>query len=213
MTSHARTDAAPIAPPAPSITFSPKIEVPPSQVQIVHPRSEPDLLALSTYASALPGVIVAGAGFVIVHKLTKLREREKRAIDICDELRAIAMEAATIATEAWLSDANPERTQLIHKTKQQIQTLGIGATRLKRVAAGVAPRYGLVDCWTNRTLKILWHRRPVDLSLAVAKFRKSVTADPFEDPLRTADAGAAANVQLALSNMVHGIDLALDLLS
>jgi len=177
-----------------------------AEVKVILPARESGLGNISTYASAIPGTIVAVAGFAIVHFLTKRRERENRVVKLYDGLREQAEKAATTAISAWMWDAGASRVELVHQTKREIQALGISATRLEKASRTVGRRGSLRDCWNARSLWPLFSKRLINVRPSLVRLRQAATHDPFEDPDRAGETEPAKNIQIALANFTHSLD-------
>jgi len=150
------------------------------------------------YAPALPGVLVALAGLWLAHRLTLAREQRKALLELCDDVKARADEAAAAASEAWIYEPSPNRIVKVKEAKLLLQRAGIAATHLKRKTVhrsfGVR-RYGIP---------------PVDVVGEIAELRRVSTADPFEDPHRAADAGKPEIISITASSIHDRIDRALE---
>lgn len=190
----------------------PPIIVQPAKVavQIEVPKKDNDLFQPSTYASALPGVLVAIAGFYVVHALARRRDREKRLIDTSQLVHELAGEAAAAAAEAWTATKGPKRSLAVNEARQQFQMLGLAVTRVQGVAAKIARRRSIGDCWTSRSLKGLLARHTIELKEELKNFRTTALKDPFGDPNRGPDQGVVADIHIELGNFSHALDKAVN---
>lgn len=151
-------------------------------IQLLPPTSS-GLLQPAIYGPAIPGVIVALAGLLIAHALTKRRERRKEVAELCANLKKLADEAAIAAVNAWSAEVGEKRKEAVRDVKRRIQALGIAATQVNR-----------------RT------RHRIDVTSRVSAFRKAATKDPFEDQERPATDAAEGPILHELSAFLRELD-------
>lgn len=188
----------------------PKTQLPAPNVYIQQPQKDHALADLTTYAPAIPGVVVALLGLFASHKLSQWRDRDKAVIDLANDLKQTAEDAAAIAVDAWL-DSNPgTRLIKVHNAKHKIQALGIGATNLA-LRSEQHGRLVFNDLnWKERLGKrSFFARRRVHVLKEVSSFRRAADADPFEDPTRGADSSRITKITKSLGNLTSKIDRSL----
>lgn len=167
------------------------------------------LWSASTYASAVPGVVVAIAGFWVVHRLARRRDREKRVMDMSADAHELAGKAASAAIAGWTAGKGPKRKSQIDEAIHLFQILGSTVTRLRDATARVSRRKWLGACWEARSLKLLGSKHTLELSSELSAFRKLAIQDPFGDPDRGPDHDRSADIRVELGNFVYALDQAI----
>lgn len=166
-------------------------------VQVTPAPEEPGF-TLSDWIPAAPSVAVALFAIWAVHKLTRVREREKSVFELYRSLGEHAAATATAAAAAWATPNGPERRRAVAETKWRLQQLGGLAERLRALSR--RKRKG--RWWFP------WPRKVTEISLRAEMFalRRDLTSDPFEEPDRKADKDQAETIEQAMGTFLTAAD-------
>lgn len=152
------------------------------------------------YAPAIPGVIVALLGLWIAHWLTTRRDRRKEVLELCENVKAAALEAENACAAAWLSEIGPDRAKFVHDAKSKLQNLGIMATDLnRRTSRGLLA--AILCSVFDRVMGI-------NVINEMARFRDIATSDPFEEPTRPPNNSDKINdIRAAVTEILARVNL------
>jgi hypothetical protein len=139
---------------------------------------------------------LAVAGWFVVHRLTRGREREKLALEFYDSVGEQIDKMKDAALAAWKAPKGPERRRAIAETKWRLQQVGGTLNRLKMLA----DRRRLQWKWPFK--KIL----TIDMTNEMVALRRAITLDPFEDPARRASKAQAEQVEQEVGAFLSILD-------
>jgi hypothetical protein len=157
----------------------------------------------------VPGVVVAIVGFWVVHHLSRRRDREKRVIDMGQEIQKQALEAASAAISGWTKAKGPTRKLAVSDATQKFSALGNAVTRLQLTVPSISRRHTISESWRLKELSTLFQPTRVDLSAELLAFRKVALGDPFDDPVRSPRHDVAADIHIELNAFCFALDKSL----
>jgi hypothetical protein len=136
-----------------------------------------------------------------VHRLTKIRDREKVIYELHGKILEMADRAAADAVEAWSSECSQIRAVAVAATRWRLQNLGSALARLEILSHQWRIRWSLYGPgMINVSIKT---------AAAMAEFRRDLMQDPFEDTLRPANPLKATECESAKGRLVLALDLGL----
>ena len=146
-----------------------------------------------------PTVIFSLVAVYAVHRLTKLRDREKLIDEFHTKIESTADSVVDAAYMAWSLPKGDKRKLQIALVKSRMQKLGSLVNRLELIS--VRRRFR----WAIR-----WPVVPdvtIKMGQEMLTLRQEITSDPFEEPERNADTAKAINCESAKSVFLMSLDL------
>ena len=161
------------------------------------PPAPPSLLA--KWLESAPTIIFAALGFLIVHRLTQWREREKSVFELYRVVGDQISAAAKAAIAAWGAKRGPKRRRAIAEAKWRIQQVGSTVARLESLSRRRRQRR-----WKRIPY---WPRVAIVATASQISFRKALTGDEnFDDDVRDADNVRAEAIERASGEYQAAID-------
>jgi hypothetical protein len=118
--------------------------------------------------------IVSIAAVIIVHRLTKRRDREKLVMDQFQRIMNQCDEVDRSAKDAWIASSGSGRDRAIAETYWRLQLLG-------QTIASLATISTYISYWKSGWWLPCPSKCKIDGSTSMIAFRKELTSDPFDD--------------------------------
>lgn len=158
------------------------------EVRVETPPRERDL---AEFVPSLSSAIVAVAVAVMVHRLTRRREKDKSVFELHRTIIDTVKEVRTAANNGWTARSRAKRSAAIIETSWQLQRTGSQVNLLWR---------------QSRSRSFLIWEHSIYLNDAMAALRDAITLDDFMDQTRAPRPSEQTNVERAVGTFLDCLD-------
>lgn len=164
-------------------TNSPIVQVTVQQPPKAHP--------LIDFVPSISSAIVAIAVAVMVHRLTRRRERDKSVFELHRNLIDTAKEVRAAANSGWTVASRTKREAAVAEARWQLQRVGAQANLLWK---------------QSKISSVIFWEHSIFLRVEMAAFRDAITLDDFADSTRKQRPSEVTNVERAMGDFIDAVD-------